>query len=156
MAAVATVTVKGDDKLIKKFDKLKIATQNRIARRASKTAMIPVKNKQKTLLKSNGSQETGALVRSIGQKTVTQKNVTMTFVGPRVGDQYASVWQGRIRKPHKYAHLVEFGYGPGGFRKRTMPAKPFAKPSLLNQQDIVVGILGRELGRLIEEQATKV
>ena len=102
-------------------------------------------------MRSNGNVETRALVNSIGNKTITRGGTTMTFTGPRVGDQYwkkdPRPWKG-MRKPTKYGHFIEFG-------TKQHEDFPFQRPALWGQQEKVERILGKELGRKIEQVGRK-
>lgn len=152
-----TIAFKGRQELIDKLEKLDNAVRNRIARRAAKTAMVPVGQKAKSLIKENDSIQSKSLLKSIGgkQKVFKKTGVIIALIGPRVGKKFEGEWKGRVRKPWKYAHLVELGTKSGGWRTSPTEAKPFLKPALITQQRKVVTRLGNELGRRIRLEAKK-
>lgn len=138
----------GTEQMGRNFAELGRRVQGKIARSASSKSMTPVNKAAKKNLRQNGSVESGALVRSIGKKVKQYRTggTTTTNVGPRISSQYDVAWAGRIRKPKKYAHLVEFGT----WQSR---AKPFIRPALESNEDVVLGILGRDMGMKIEKEA---
>lgn len=138
----------GDKQMARNFAKLGRRVQGRIARSSSSKSMTPVNKAAKKNLRQNGSIESGALVRSIGKKIKQYRKggTTTVNIGPRVGSQFDVTWKGRIRKPKKYAHLVELGT----WQSR---AKPFIRPALESNESVVLGILGSDMGVKIEKEA---
>ncbi len=138
----------GGKQMAKNFSKLSRRTQGKIARSAGSKSMTPVNKAAKKNLRQNGSVESGALVRSIGKKLKQYRKggTTTVNIGPRVSSQYDVPWAGRIRKPKKYGHLVEFGT----WQSR---AKPFIRPALENNENVVLSILGSDMGAKIEKEA---
>jgi HK97 gp10 family phage protein len=143
-----TITVQGDKELLTKLSKLNGAVRGRISRASASTAMIPVRKRAKQLLLAQKAIESRTLLRSIGKKVKTKRGTTNALVGPRVGDAWTGVWKGKVRKPWKYAHFIEFG-------TKNAKAKPFAIPALTHEKNNVIFILESELGSRIENEARR-
>lgn len=80
------------------------------------TAASPVIDRARTLIQQQ-SEDTGALRRSMGVRVrkMGRSGVIMALIGPRrrtyIGGFSAKRGRGgALRKPSKYAHLVEFGH----------------------------------------------
>jgi len=142
--AVIRVVVSGDKQLIRKLQMLAASAQRRVVRPAANKAWTPV-NKE---AKRRCPVETGALKRSIGKRTQTypRLGVVRVDVGARTGKKYHTEGpDGRMRKPTKYAHWVEFGTAHSS-------AKPFLRPAFDTKRSEAQRIMERtcweRLGRL--------
>ena len=164
---------KGDKILDKKLSDLQPLILSRVIRRATGAAMTPVVQSARKNLKKNKTFDTGALSRSIGKKTKVYKRsgVVVTLVGPRRGFKDAKSG----RNPTNYAHLIELGFRvvkrsrssagsflreAKGFRKTSetltkVPAKPFLRPALDDNENAVLSRYRRELARGIERVGKK-
>ncbi|RWN33433.1 HK97-gp10 family putative phage morphogenesis protein [Mesorhizobium sp.] len=105
-------------------------------------------------------EKTGTLAASlvIKQKPRTSK-VNPTFqVGPDSGVQRQTAFG--LRKPVKYAHLVEFGTAPhyqpgrGVVHPGTAP-RPFLTPAFHSTKEEVVKRFGKKIGPEMEKRAAK-
>lgn len=107
----------------KALDGLKKAVQNKIVRRAIRSASAPVKK----AIKQQSPKESGALKKSIANKMRTTKGgaVVYNVLGPK--RKYSMEFKGKIRKPEKYARLVEKG-------TKSAAAHPFMEQALENSQ----------------------
>lgn len=141
------IKVDGVPDLARTLDRLDNGVRGRVSRNAAAAGMVPVNKAAKANIRKNQSIESGTLVKSIGVKKGTKGSASFAVVGPRVGTQYIGEFKGRIRKPWKYAHLVEFGTKAGGWRTKPTEAKPFAKPALKNNQRRVIMLVGQSYGR---------
>lgn len=99
--------------------------------RALKAGMTRVGAVVRTKARALAPKETGVLRRSIGTKSGRSKRKSAQYVviGPR------KEFSERGRRPVKYAHLVEGGTAPHGYKnsKRKHPGskpKPFLGPAL--------------------------
>lgn len=115
------VVLKGSKQLQRKLDELKLSAQRRVMRPAIRAGCSVVNKAAKQAAPS----ESGALKRAMGVKVVTRKRVgdVIGMVGVRVGEKYWREHGGEIRKPEKYAHLVEYGHGGPA----PAPAHPFLR-----------------------------
>ncbi|RWK12533.1 hypothetical protein [Mesorhizobium sp.] len=105
-------------------------------------------------------EETGTLAASltIRQKAGSSKLSPTTQVGPNASFERETPYG--LRKPVKYAHLVEFGtaphYQPG--RGVTHPGSaphPFMMPAYVSTRDQVVDRFGKRIGPEMEKRAQK-
>jgi len=141
--------VTGDKQLERKLARLPDRVLNRVVRRASAKAMIPVSRSAK----ANAPRETGLLAKSIGRKTKVFKSggTVQTVVGPRLGfKQMVTLPNGKtmLRNPFKYAHLVEFG-------TRHSAAKPFMRPALESNKGAIIAVYRSELASGVVREAVR-
>lgn len=102
-------------------------------------------------------EETGTLAGSLTIKKMAKssKRNPVYQVGPDAG--FARQTRFGLRKPVKYAHLVEFGTAGGGLRPGhpgTAP-HPFMAPAYYSTRDEVVRRFGRKIGQPLEQHAAK-
>ena len=140
------VTLVGDRKLAKKFEKLaSTAVRNRVVRRPLSAALTPI-NKA---AKRNVPVDKGFLKKSIGKKVKAYPGGVWGGVGPRTGGQFEHVDEdGRKHVPANYGHLVELG------TEKTR-AQPFLRPALDSNKQISLRILQTGVGKNIEKEALK-
>lgn len=105
-------------------------------------------------------EETGTLAASltIKQKPRSSKLSPTTQVGPDASFERETAFG--VRKPVKYAHLVEFGtaphYQPGrGVTHPGSPPHPFLGPAYVSTRDQVVDRFGKKIGPEMEKRAAK-
>lgn len=130
-------TVHGDKLLKARLKHLDESALKRIMRPATRSGGSVINKLAKTKAKSISK----ALSKSIGvkAKTYSRSGVVWVGVGPRTGEKYweerPGLYWGRqtIMKPHKIAHLIEFGTDPhempwGWYHPGTSP-QPFLRPA---------------------------
>ncbi len=145
------IEIKGQDEVLRNLALLGKKMETKIARKAIRAALKPIQ----TAMEQNAArhQVTGALAKSIINTVKAKKGVVDGRVGPdknfavplpgrtkrRKG--LAGLLGGReqlMRKPQKYAHLIEFGT----YRSR---AFPFMRPAFDAQQGAAATILADTL-----------
>jgi len=145
MPSTFQLKVTGDEYIANKLERISASAQRSVIRPAANFAWTPV-NKD---AKSSVPVDTGALKRSIGKKAITysRSGVVWVGVGARSGAQYTRVGpDGNVRKPWKYAHIVEFGSEdtpPEGFlrtafmrQRANAQARLYAKTWVYLQKEI--------------------
>lgn len=97
-------------------------------------------------------KETGALERSLGKRIVSRKGSAAAIIGPRSKYEEAQkggAGGGEVRRPVRYAHLVEKGHGG----KVTAAAKPFLRPAIDNNRDVAESAMKTAIMGVIAEAA---
>jgi hypothetical protein len=96
-------------------------------------------------------RDTGALADSIGIVVRRKKGRATTFVGPRDGPGFRLVDAGGriVRRPIKYAHMLEFGADPHGAHPG-QGATPFMRPAWDENVGAAQQGIGAALGRAAE------
>ena len=138
------LTLTGDKALLKKFKRLGSTVQRRVVRRPLTAALSPILKGAKR----EAPKESKALSKSIGKKVKTYKGAVWGAVGPRTGDRYTVEYQGRLRVPSRYAHLVELG-------TRYKPAKPFLRRSLDENRGRALRIQADGIRKNVLKEAAK-
>lgn len=145
MARPAGITVIGDKKLIKKLKRL----GPRIFKKSIKK---PLRRGAKPFVKSArgaAQRETNTLRKSLGVRirTYGRSGVIMALIGPRSSITGVGP-DGRVRKPVKYAHLVEFGTDE-------TPARPFMRPAWEQNKQAAAKRIPIEIRAEVEKLAMK-
>lgn len=139
-----TVTIEGMDELKKKFAQLSDKQQRGVLRTAIRAGANLVVREARKL----APEQSGALRKGIKAKvSVKQGGATVAKIG----------WDNKIA-PH--GHLVEMGHvmvvGKRGGKQRTVghvPAHPFLRPALLDHQQEIVDIVGKNFKKHIDKVA---
>lgn len=143
--------VRGADDIMRVFDALPGVIQKKILRPTFTAAGKAVVNKARANLRSNRSERTGTLIKSMGTVVKINRNGAVgAYVGPRRSITGKDS-KGRNVAPWRYAHLVERG-GRGG----RMPARPFLEPAFDSEKRAIFSksenkmrtVLQREVGKL--------
>lgn len=115
--------VTGLEAVDKALAKLDGKMQRKFARTATRKSAGPMLKdaRKRAPRKGSGKGATGFLRRSLRLKGKAYKGVFIVIIGARSEAQQTRP-DGRIGKPVKYAHLVEFG-------TRTQAARPFMRPA---------------------------
>ena len=147
MAKTRDITLIGDRKLAKKFERLASkAAQNRVIRRPLSSALTPNNKEAKRLVPVGATK---GLKKSIGKKVKAYPGGVWGGVGPRTGAQFITIdAQGRKNVPANYAHLVEFGT----IRTR---AQPFLRPALDKKRGQANQILKSGISKNLMKEATR-
>jgi len=101
------------------------------------------------------------LKKSLGRKVkVYPSGVAVAVVGPRKGFRQEVVRDGRevLSDPIRYAHLVEGGTRPHGYKTRGgrhpgAKARPFLKPSLDSTKSTVKKVIANTIAEGLQEAA---
>lgn len=135
--------IDGLSDLLKRLDSLEKKIRKKAVRKAAGEAgKIVLKDAKK-----GARTDTGLLRKSLGRKVKVYKGsgVAVAIVGPRVGFRQEVERGGRtmIANPVKYAHLVELGTAPHGYKTRPgqhpgAQAFPFLRPALDSNRDRIV------------------
>ena len=108
----------------------KPATANKVTRKGVTQAAKYVYKQMRQVVAKGKGPKPGSLRRSIGQKVKTYRgaNTTVAIIGPRTKflDAYSSGQSVNIKRPSKYAHIVERGRR----RRGVVAPRPFVKPTL--------------------------
>ena len=139
----------GDKALKRTFEQLGERVQRKVLRAAVTAAATPVSK----AAKANAAKESGLLKKSLGRKIVTNKkrqSVT-AIVGPRRG--VSAQYKGKLRKPSRYAHLVEKGFidQAGNFH----PPQPFLAPAMETTKAQALDAMGSKLAAGVVREAMK-
>jgi HK97 gp10 family phage protein len=95
-----------------------------------------------------GKGESGMLKKSIGIKYLpaTTRSQALGLVGPKRGN--GGIYNGKLRNPTRYAHLVEKG-------TRHSAAKPFLRPAMIETQSEVFSKMSAMIERAIANELAK-
>lgn len=143
------VTLIGDKALERKLKALPERVQRRVMRGAINAAATPVVKSAK----SKAKKQSGLLKRSLGKKVFTNKkrqSVT-AIVGPR--KQVKGEYKGQVRKPSRYAHLVEKGYIDE--QGNHVPPQPFLNPAMRETEGQALNVMQTKLAEGVVREATK-
>lgn len=162
--------LRGDKALIRALDALEDKVERRVLTSAVGKAARPILQSAK----SKVPQRTGALRNSLGIKRYRSKRLPMAvaIIGPRVNFKATKKVAANIGdqniKPHKYAHLVEFGTAPhvipgafvGGKGPLTVshpgtPARPFLRPAFDQNVGRAQTVMASEIWNGIKKEAAK-
>ena len=139
----------GSRELERTFKTLGERVQRKLLRQAVNAAATPVVK----AAKSNAAKDSGLLKKAMGKKIVTNTKTqsATAVIGPR--RDVSGMVNGKVRKPSRYAHLVEKGFidEAGTFH----PPHPFLVPALASTESTSIGILQTKLGSGIEKEALK-
>jgi len=108
------INVFGDVEVIRNLGRLKTSIERKVLRKAIAKGLKPIA----AAAKRKAAVRSGLLKRSIKSK-VTRMVSGKIFVDPKV----TGVVDGKLSKPAKYAHLIEFG-------TRKAKAQPFMRPAM--------------------------
>ncbi|HEV2294091.1 MAG TPA: HK97-gp10 family putative phage morphogenesis protein [Tepidisphaeraceae bacterium] len=141
------MTLTGDKQLAKLFNTLGERVQRRVLRSAVNAAGTPVLK----AARRNAAKESGTLKKALGKKVKTSKDkkAVTAIIGPRRG--VTGTYRGKVRKPSRYAHLVEKGFIDE--HGNHVPAQPFLRPALEETQAEAVGVMGVKLAAGIVREA---
>lgn len=130
--AVASVTIQGVDKIIRRMAVLPLNVEKRVVSGAVRKSLATVSKEAKR--RGRKQKRSGLLAKSLGVKVKAypRKGVTVGLVGPRKG--YKDTRTGEI--PAYIAHLVE-----GGTKKHTVTTKG---GGLANTKDVAFGFQATE------------
>lgn len=139
------ITVKGDKALARKLKRLPARIVAKAIKKGIRAAAKPMVKTAKQL----ATRETGTLQKSIGigLKTFRRTGAVQIRLGPRKSITGVGP-DGRIRKPFKYAHLVEFG-------NDKLPARPFMRPAWEQHNKRLVKSLPAAILTAVEREAKK-
>lgn len=139
----------GGKQLEKTFRTLGERVQRKVLRQAinaGSTVMMKA-------MRAKAPRESGLLAKSIGKKIRTYKKsgTILGVVGPR--SDVVGTYQGKKRRPVKYAHLVEKGHitKSGQF----VPAHPFMRPAFDETQRQVQDSIKSKLAVGVVREASK-
>lgn len=118
---------------------------------ASRKALRPMLNQAKANLKANGNVESGEFLKllTIKRDPKSRADRPTHMVGP----------DAKKSPGYRKGHLIEFGTAPhwiGNRFHRGARAFPFLRPAFEATKDVVIQILGREIGPELEKQAARV
>src|SRR5258706_7286780 len=115
----------GGKELERMFRTIGDRVQRKVGRQAVSAGATPISK----AAQEKAAEETGALKLALkgGKKVKAYKNggVAVAIVGPRTNVQ--TEYKGKVRKPLKYAHLVEGGHIDE--HGNHIPGKPFLRPA---------------------------
>jgi HK97 gp10 family phage protein len=143
--------LRGSKKMIAGFNKLSEAVGWKVAGKAANKALTPMVTAAKKNLQAG--QDTGTLRKSIGKvkRVYKTSGVVAVIVGVKSGEKYwaFSTRDGRLHKPRKYAHLVEYGTSHSA-------AKPFMRPAFNSTKRKSQSIYVRQMKKGIREEVRKI
>jgi len=143
--AARDMTLTGDRRLAKKFERLGGAVQNRVVRRPLSSALGPIAKAAKRKVPTRR----GFLKKSIGKKVKMYPGGVWGGVGPRTGSEFTHLdAKGKRHVPANYAALVEYG-------TINDAAQPFLRPALDEQRLSAMRILQTGIKRNMEKEAAK-
>lgn len=130
----------GDKKLRRKFKKMRDVILRSAGRKAMNFALTPINAEAKKRV----TVITGTLKKSIGKKVKAYKfsKVIIGLVGVRLG--FKKEVDGKLHRPEKYGHLVEFG-------SKGKSGKPFLRPALDAKKNEAFRRYGSKLAEAIEK-----
>jgi len=133
------IKVKGQRRLLRKFNRLPSRVQKRVLRQAVKAAGKPVIK----AARAKCPTESKLLKKSIGSKVKVYRTsgTIVLIIGPRTN--YSGEFEGKKRNPKNYAHLVHDGFTTrdGRFVKGT----PFLKAAHKEQKNQAIAIMKTKL-----------
>lgn len=143
--------LQGAKELERKLKKLGDKVHRKVSRQAITAAATPVVKAAKT--NANDSKESGLLKRSLGKKVFTNKKsaTVVALVGAR--KDVTGEHEGQIRKPSRYAHLVEKGHIDANGNH--VGAQPFLRPALDQTGEQAMAVMRAKLASGIEREAKK-
>lgn len=139
----------GDKALERTLRTLGDRVQRKIVRSAVNAAATPVLK----AARANVTTESGLLKKSLAKKVGTSKDKTSVtaIVGPRRDVQ--GEYEGEMRKPSRYAHLVEKGFiNEAG---EYVPPKPFLRPAAESTEQQAIGVMSSKLAAGVVKEAAK-
>lgn len=123
----AGMTLSGDKRLIRKFQRLAGAVQRRIVRRPTAAALTPISK----AAKQEAPVREEFLKKSIGKRVKVFRGGVWGGVGPRFGPSFVFTdSEGKRRIPANYAHVV---HKTNPFLKRAFNAKVALAERILAQ-----------------------
>lgn len=141
--------LEGGKALERKLAKLGDKVHRKVTRQAVNAAATPVVR----AAKANVETDSGLLKKALGKKTVTAKDKksVAALVGARKNVQ--GEVNGKVRKPSRYAHLVEKGFiDQHGVHH---PPQPFLRPAIESTGEQAVSIMQTKMADGIEREAKK-
>ena len=144
-----SIKLEGGKELARALQSLGPRVARKVTRQAVNASLTPV---LKTA-RANAPEESGLLKESLDKKTKTyaENMVIVGLVGPDTTTQ--GTFKGELRKPSKYAHLVEEGHidANGNF----VPPHPFIRPAFDENESKMLDTMSQRLGKGIEREAAK-
>ena len=139
----------GDKQLEKLFRTLGDRVQRKVTRQAVNAAATPGVKAAKAKVPS----ESGTLKKSLGKKVKTYKNTgtVAAIIGPRTDVE--GEFNGEVRKPKFYAHLVENGHVDENGNH--VPAQSFLRPAMDETQDQALDVMKDKLAAGVVKEAMK-
>lgn len=139
----------GSKELQRTFDQLGERVQRSVLRSAVSAAATPITR----AAKANAARESGLLKRSLAKKIVTNKkrqSVT-AIIGPR--RSVSGTYKGKLRKPSRYAHLIEKGWIDKAGRFHA--PQSFLRSAYEQTQGQVVSVMQDKLAAGVAKEAAK-
>ena len=139
------VDIKGEEELLRKFDKLDELAGAKVVRRVLRSGAKVIQQEAIRLAPIGMDRAAADSSKAI------RNNIKIRWFGRAFQQQV------RFEAPH--AHLAELGTLPryvksGGFRGR-MPAKPYARPAFDTKKGEALKVIGRNLKRNIDRLTKK-
>lgn len=141
--------LKGDKALERTLRTLGERVQRKIVRSSVNAAATPVLK----AARSNVTTESGLLKQSLAKKVNTSKDKQSitAIIGPR--RDVKGEYDGKTRKPSRYAHLVEKGFiNEAG---EYVPPKPFLRPAAESTEQHALGVMSAKLAAGVVKEAAK-
>jgi HK97 gp10 family phage protein len=139
----------GSKELQRTFNTLGERVQRSVLRSAVSVASTPISR----AAKANAPRESGLLKKSLGKKVVTnkEKQSVSAIIGPR--RNVSGMHKGKLRKPSRYAHLVEKGFIDAAGRFH--PPQAFLQPAYDQTQAQVLGVMRDKLATGVAKEAAR-
>jgi HK97 gp10 family phage protein len=144
-----TFKLEGGKDLERRLKKLGEKVYRKVTKQAVGAAATPVVK----AAKANVETDSGLLKKSLGKKVVTFKKTqtVAAIVGARRSVE-GNV-RGKVRKPSRYAHLVEKGHIDE--HGNHIPAEPFLRPALEQSGAKAMDLMQNKLAAGLEKEAKK-
>lgn len=162
MADGIKLEIEGIDETIKALNKLPLEIERKVLDKAVRKGLKPTLQ----LAKAYCPVDTGTLRDSLIMKTKKMNRAVVGIVGPDSNAEGQDS-EGNLRRPVKYAHLVEFGHSifnhpleefvktNDSSPKLEVPAKPFLRPAWENTKGIARTLLVDEIIAGVTREAAK-
>lgn len=143
--------LEGFKELDRKLKKLGDKVHRKVTRQAVNAAATPVVKAAKA--NADESKDSGLLKKSLGKKVATFKKTqtVAAIVGAR--KNVSGEVDGEIRRPARYAHLVEKGHIDENGNH--VGARPFLRPALDETGEKAMDVMGAKLAEGVEREAKK-
>lgn len=147
--ASAGITLVGGKALERKLQKLGDRIHRKVTRQAVNAAANPILKEAK----ADVEVDSGLLKKALGKKVITadDKQSVTALIGAR--KQVQGEVNGKIRKPSRYAHLVEKGFIDEAGNHH--PPQPYLEPALESAGPQALTILQTKMAQGIEREARK-
>ena len=118
--------------------------KDQIVRRAMKDALLKAATPGVKSARAAAPKESGALKKSIGKRGLTYNKTQTAFVKVGPKEQTSVQHGGQVRRPAKYAHLVEFGHKARD--GSTVAPRPFMRTAFEGEKEQMKRIYAKEIG----------